>query len=208
MMNRTIVVNDVEPAVLSMRAPTGLEFILGIKFLKQNKDPIDLATLLPQLVLLPRSTGGVFATDVVTVDGQLGYGKAQIPATALVDRAGYNLELYQRVPAIAPEDPPYPTGLLAKGALILEGSSYQGWSPLAPIIVPVITGPQGPQGAPGADSTVPGPVGPKGQRGSIWTTGVGNPVATGSEVEGDMYLDEGNGNVWRWSGGAWALGVF
>jgi len=55
-----------------------------------------------------------------------------------------------------------------------------------------------------APAALPGPAGPPGVRGSIWTTGVGAPVATDALV-GDMYLNESNGDVWRYDGAAWAL---
>ena len=59
------------------------------------------------------------------------------------------------------------------------------------------TGPAGPQGATGAT----GDTGEAGARGSRWYTGAGPPgVIPDVRVEGDMYLDESNGDVWRWDG--------
>jgi hypothetical protein len=43
-------------------------------------------------------------------------------------------------------------------------------------------------------------------RGSRWYTGAGAPTLPAADrVEGDMYLDENNGDVWRWDAptGTW-----
>jgi hypothetical protein len=41
-------------------------------------------------------------------------------------------------------------------------------------------------------------------RGSRWYTGAGAPaIVPDTRVEGDMYLDESNGDVWRWDGATW-----
>jgi hypothetical protein len=48
-----------------------------------------------------------------------------------------------------------------------------------------------------------GPVGDQGVRGSRWYTGPGAPGAVPDvRVEGDMWLNETNGDVWRWDAGA------
>ena len=196
MLNRTIVINNVEPAILSMRAPMGIELNVGLKFLKQDATtPIDIATLLPQLAILPRSRGGIYAYEVEPVDGQLGLGTVNIPGTALIDMSGYTLELYQRRPATNPDDPKVATGLLAKGTMALEGKSYIQYGPLGMINTPVVTGPPGPQGE-------------QGPRGATWTSGIGAPVVTGSEIADDMYLDTSTGNVWKFTGTAWTMGTF
>ena len=196
MLNRTIVVNNVEPAILSMRTPMGIELNVGLKFLKQDATtPIDIATLLPQLAILPRSRGGIYAYDVEPVDGQLGLGTVNIPGTALIDMSGYTLELYQRREPTAPGDPKVATGLLAKGTMALEGKSYIQYGPLGMVNVPVVTGPPGPQGE-------------QGPRGATWTSGIGAPVVTGSEIADDMYLDTSTGNVWKFTGTAWTMGTF
>ena len=198
MLNRSIVVNNVEPSFLSMRAPMGIELHVGLRFSKQDSTPLDIAAILPVLALLPRSHGSVWAYDVEAVGGETGFGTVSIPGNALVDMAGYTLELYQRRPAEVPENPPVPNGMLAKGTLVLEGNSYVQYGPLGIHSVPVIQGAPGPMGPPGEQGT----------RGGIWTTGTGAPVTTGAEVNGDMYLDEVTGNVWRFSGTVWVLGTF
>lgn len=205
MTARTIVLNPVEPALLSIRAALGVDLDLDLTFLAQNRSPVDPTPLLPQLALLPRSSRQVFAYDVEITGPANGTGTVSVPGTALVDANGYNLELYQRRAAQASGDPAVPVGLLAKGVLRLEGSAYMQMGPLGMINVPVVVGPPGPQGAQGAASTIPGPAG---QRGSIWTTGSGAPTVTGSELSGDMYLDEVTGDVWRFDGAAWARGSF
>lgn len=212
-IQRAVYLNPVEPTILSLRTPMGVDLDLDITFLKQNSDPVDPFSLLPQFALLPRSRGGVYAYDVEPIPGRVA-GNVKVPGTALIDTSGYSIELYQRRPAQNPVDPPVPSGLLAKGVLRLEGSAHQQFGPLGMIAVPVIVGPQGqpgPEGPPGiqgeagADSLVPGP---QGLRGSIWTTGPGEPVATGNEIPGDMWLNETNGDVWRFNGSTWMRGTF
>ena len=48
-----------------------------------------------------------------------------------------------------------------------------------------------------------GPAGASGQRGSVWTTGSGPPSPDTASLVGDMYLNEANGDVWRYDGGSW-----
>lgn len=200
MTERIIVINSIEPSPLSLRMPFGIELALGLTFLKQDLTPQDPTPLYPQLALLPRSATQVYAYDVDTTNVAEGTAAVTVPGTALVDRNGYNLELYQRRAALNPDDPPVPVGLLARGVLRLDGDAYTQIGPLAMIGTPVIVGPVGPAGAAGIS-------GAQGQRGSIWTTGAGAPTATDALV-GDMYLDEATGNVWRWSGEAWVMGMF
>lgn len=202
---RTIVLNPIEPALLSVRSGLGIDLDLGLTFLSQARTPVDPTPLRAQLVLLPRSGYGMSPYDVTVLSVDGGTASVTVPGVTLIDANGYNLELYQRRAAANPDDPPVAIGLLAKGVLRLEGSAYTSWGPLSPINVPVVVGPAGPPGAQGAASTVPGPAG---QRGSIWTTGSGAPAVTGSELSGDMYLDEVTGDVWRFDGAAWARGSF
>jgi hypothetical protein len=200
--NRTIVIYGIgEPSPLSLRVPTGLEFLLSLTVLDQSLAPVDYSAAPPQAVLLPRSQGGAFAYDFAAVDGQAGVFNAMFPGGTFNDRRGYSLEVYARRLAETEGDPLVPTTLLAKGSVVIDGSAYQAHSPLAPIVVPTVIGPQGPQGIQG----IPGETG---ARGSIWTTGNGPPSAQGTEVPGDMYLDENNGDVWRWDGAAWLMGTF
>ena len=71
----------------------------------------------------------------------------------------------------------------------------KGESPPPEYVVSYVKGGsiQGPAGSPGET----------GQRGSIWTTGVGAPSPATASLVGDMYLDESNGDVWRYDGTSW-----
>jgi len=172
MIARTIVLNPVEPALLSVRSALGVNLDLDLTFLRQDQSVIVMTDLLPQLALMPRSSFGVFAYDIED------NGTVSVPGTALIDPSGYTLELYERRAATNPDDPPVPVGLIAKGVLRLEGSAYQRMGPLAPIVVPVVigpTGPQGPVGATGANGE-PGPTGPAGPA-NVLTVGT---VTTGA----------------------------
>ena len=206
MISRTVVLNDIEPGDLSLRHPFGVDLDLAIAFRDQHDAPVDPAPIWPQLALLPRSRGGVYAYDIETTSSAGGTAQVSIPGAALTDRSGYGLELYLRAANAVPGDPPLPVGLAAQGVLRLQGSAYQRYGPLAPISVPVVTGPTGPQGPQGEASTVPGPTG---QRGSVWTTGPGDPVVMGGELPGDMFLDETTGNVWQFdTATGWARRTF
>ena len=57
---------------------------------------------------------------------------------------------------------------------------------------------------PARHSRLAGQPGVDGPRGSMWFTGNGDPTLAGDFIIGDMYLDQSNGNVWRWEGNlAW-----
>lgn len=202
-----IVINPVEPAALSIRHPLGIDLALDLAFVSQKRAPVDPTPLMPQLTLLPRSQGGVYAYDVETVNAAGGTGHVDVPGTALTDVRGYNVELYFRQAAANPDDPPKPYKLAAAGSMLLQGLAYMRQGPHGMINVPVVVGPPGAPGVAGTPGA-PGSAGADGRRGSIWTTGSGNPAASGSELPGDMYLDNATGNVWRWDGATWVLGTF
>ncbi len=73
-------------------------------------------------------------------------------------------------------------------------------------------GPQGPQGIQGIQGIqgnqglqgIQGVAGIDGQDGNVWFEGNGAPVGLfGNEIEGDLYLDLTNGDVYRFEAGAW-----
>lgn len=97
MIARTIILNPIEPALLSARSPLGLDLDLDLTFLNQDRSPADPAALKPQLALLPRSALGVFAYDIETTSSAGGHGTVSVPGSALVDFAGYAL-----VPSMVP----------------------------------------------------------------------------------------------------------
>jgi len=154
-LNRTITLNAIEPAQLSLRVPLGVELDLDLSFRSQLGQTIDPNSLLAQLVLIPRSRGGSYAYDFETVDSGAGLASVVVPSSVLVDPRGYSVELYQRIAAPNPDDPPIPVGLLAKGVVVTQGVSYSQGTALGPIVVPQVVGPVGPQG----------PIGPQGVQG-------------------------------------------
>lgn len=200
MLNRVIVINPIEPALLSIRSPLGIALDLGLTFQKQDGSPVDPDTLKPQIALMPRSSFGVWPFDVTTASSEQGLANVSVPGNVLMDPAGYSIELYARRTADNPANPPVPTSMLAKGVLRTEGLAYQQFGPLEMINVPTIVGPPGPAGPPGE----------AGQRGSMWFTGDGDPTETGGKIDGDMYLNNLNGDVWRFNGNTlmWVLGTF
>ena len=147
----------------------------------------NVAALYPQLVLRPFTTATSYGYDINIDDPTGASGLAVIPASAMTDR--FNIEVYSRNDIGQPQD------MLACGRIDLTGYAYMAYSPLAPASYSVgPAGPAGPQGVPG------GP-GPQGMRGSRWYTGTGVPTEAipDARIDGDMYLDETNGDVWRWS---------
>ena len=205
-MNRIIVINDIEPAALSLRHPLGTSLELRLTIRNQQAAAVDPATILPQFCLLPRSAGGIYAYDMEAYDATNGIVRVEINGTAFTDSSGYGIEVYSRKvnPSGLPEDPRVPTALIAQGSMAMQGLAHQSLGPLGMISVPVTIGPAGPVGATGAQ----GPVGDTGQRGSIWTTGSGAPGYISGQLVGDMYLDEATGNVWRFDGDVWLRGSF
>lgn len=143
----------------------------------------NVAALYPQLVLRPFTTPTTYGYDINIDDPTGASGLAVIPASAMTDR--FSVEVYSRNDVGQPQD------MLACGRIDLTGYAYMAYSPLAP--ASYSTGPMGPAGTPGAS-------GAPGVRGSRWYTGAGAPGDIPDErIEGDMYLDETTGDVWRWS---------
>ena len=150
-----------------------------------------IAEMKPQLVLRPYTSFSVFAYDIDVNDPVGGAGIVTIPGSVMNDR--FHLELYER------NSIDQPVRMLASGKIDISGMGYIRSGPLAPATyTPGPTGPAGPVGATGAT----GLQGDPGVRGSRWYTGAGPPVSVppdADRIDGDMYLDESNGDVWRWS---------
>jgi hypothetical protein len=155
-ISRNVFLNPVEPAKLSVRTPLGVEMDLTLAFLSPLGAAVDPGELMPQLVLMPRSFGGRYAYDFETVDAAAGTAMVTVPGPALGDLRGYSVEIYERIAAPNPDDPPVPVGLIATGVLATQGSAYLTNGPLAPMAIPTIIGPQGPQGEQGIQGD-PGP---------------------------------------------------
>jgi hypothetical protein len=156
----------------------------------------NIASLYPQLVMRPFTQPQIYAYDITINDPTGASGIATVPGVVMNDR--FSLEVYSR------NSTGQPQRLLASGRADLNGYGYAATGPLGPASYP--TGPVGPAGPAGAVGPA-GPVGDPGIRGSRWYTGAGAPVVVpDARVDGDMWLDESNGDVWRWSGttSAWA----
>ena len=142
----------------------------------------NIASLYPQLVLRPFTQPYVFAYDIVINDPTGASGIATVPGVVMNDRFG--VEIYER------NEIGQPQRMLAVGKVDLTGYAYLSTGPLGPASYP--TGPAGPVGPPGL-------TGSPGTRGSRWYTGAGAPAGVpDTRVDGDMWLDETNGDVWRW----------
>jgi hypothetical protein len=145
--------------------------------------------LFPQLVLKPYTKQGLYAYDIVINDPTGASGIATIPGGVINDR--HNIEVYTRNSIGQPQR------MIAAGRIDLTGDAYRSSGPLGPAAYP--TGPEGPAGPQGPRG-VTGATGDQGERGSHWYTGAGAPGAIpDTRVDGDMYLDETTGDVWRWN---------
>jgi hypothetical protein len=154
-----------------------------------------IVDLYPQLVLKPFTQPQIYAYDIAINDPTGASGIATVPGVVMNDRFG--VEVYSRNATGQPQR------MLASGRIDLTGSGYMAAGPLGPASYP--TGPSGPAGPVGA-SGAPGAIGAPGVRGSRWYTGAGSPAGLltvpDDRVEGDMWLDESNGDVWRWTAAA------
>jgi hypothetical protein len=151
----------------------------------------NIASLYPQIVLKPFTQPYVYAYDIVINDPTGASGIATVPGVTMNDRFG--VEVYTRNSSGAPQR------MIARGRVDLTGDGYRSTGPLGPASYP--TGPAGPAGPVGA-SGAPGAPGDPGVRGSRWYTGAGAPsLPSTGRVDGDMWLDETTGDVWRWDDG-------
>jgi hypothetical protein len=149
----------------------------------------NIADLYPQLVLRPFTRAAMHAYDIVINDPTGASGVATVPGVVMNDR--FSVEVYARNALGQPQR------MLATGRVDLNGYGYVSSGPLGPASYP--TGPSGPAGPVGATGAAGAP-GDPGIRGSRWYTGPGAPaVVPDVRVDGDMWLDESNGDVWRWS---------
>jgi hypothetical protein len=194
MHKTTIYVNPTLPDSIGFAQAAGVPGDLRFYFKQPDGLPYaEIANLNPQLVMRPFTSNGIYGYDIVVDDVTGAAGIATLPGSMMNDR--FNIEVYTR------NDQKQPLEMLACGRIDLTGYAYTKYGPLAPATYAVgpsgPTGPQGPRGITGAQ-------GDPGLRGSRWYTGVGAPTfIPGDRIEGDMYLDETNGDVWRWSEGTW-----
>lgn len=191
MHQATIFVNPTLPDEIGFAQGAGLPGDVRFYFKQPNGLPYtDIANLNPQMVMRPFTSRSIAGYDIVVNDVTGASGIATIPGSVMNDR--FNIEVYTRNSDGQPQD------LLACGRIDLTGYGYMVFSPLSPAVATVgPMGPAGPQGPTGAQ-------GPQGVRGSRWYTGTGVPVVVPDvRMEGDMYLDETTGGVWRWSSGSW-----
>lgn len=194
-MIRHVYVSDIEPSPLSLRPVAGVPLNLELRFFQMSGGSLvryDLSTAYPQVVLTSRTNRNVSANDLTVTEALLGEAETTLPGSMFGEINGYNLEVYLR------NSDGNPTALVAKGSAIPIWGAYQTGGPLGPMTVPVVEGPPGPTGP-------AGPVGPTGSRGSIWFTGTGDPTLTSGVQVGDMYLNNANGDVWRYDGTTWTV---
>jgi len=160
----------------------------------------NVVELHPQLVLRPFTQPYIHAYDIVINDPTGASGIATVPGPVMNDR--FSIEVYERNSIGQPQR------MLAVGRVDLTGYGYYASGPLGPASYPQgpqgIAGPQGPRG-------VQGEQGIEGERGSRWYSGAGPPASftiPDDRVDGDMWLDESNGDVWRWNATAQTWSAF
>ena len=199
MHTATIYVNPTLPDQIGFAQAAGVPGDVRFYFKALNGLPYAaISGLNPQLVLRPFTSNGIYGYDIAVDDVTGASGLATLPASTMNDR--FDIEVYTRNDQLQPVD------MLACGRIDLTGYGYTAYGPLAP--ASYSTGPAGPAGPAGADGT-PGPAGDPGVRGSRWYTGAGAPaVVPDVRVDGDMWLDENTGDVWRWNAGTMTWTVF
>jgi hypothetical protein len=173
----------------------GLPGDIRIDFKTQSNLPYtQIADEYPQLVLRPfHQIGEAYAYDLNVDDPAAASAFTAIPGPVMADQ--FTAEVYTRNSIGQPQR------MLAAGRIDMTGLAFRFGDKLSgatyAIGPPGPPGPQGPQGIPGV-------------RGSRWYTGVGPPSPTvpgGTRVDGDMWLNESNGDVYRWSDttGTWTV---
>lgn len=92
-MIRTVHLNDIEPALMSMRSPLGFDLVLDLDY--RNADDTKLSTdLAATLVLQGRSTNGVALTYLAAaIDVVNGKARVLVPGGDLTDVNGYQATL-------------------------------------------------------------------------------------------------------------------
>ena len=201
MHQATIYVDPTGPAPVGFSQAAGMPGDIRFQFKTQtNLAYPGIADMFPQLVLRPFTTHNIFAYDIVINDPTGAAGIATVPGPVMNDR--FSIEVYERNSLGQPQR------MLAVGRVDLTGSGYYASGPLGPASYPQgpqgIAGPQGPRG-------VQGEQGIEGERGSRWYSGAGPPASftiPDDRVDGDMWLDETNGDVWRWNGTAQTWSAF
>jgi hypothetical protein len=191
-----IYVNPTLPDEIGFSQAAGMPGDVRFYFKTPDGMPyVEIADLNPQMVMRPFTSGGIFGYDIVVNDVTGASGIATVPGSAMNDK--FNIEVYTRDVEQRPLD------MIACGRIDLTGYGYMKYGPLSPATYS--TGPMGPAGPMGPRGAV-GDTGAPGVRGSRWFTGPSAPTIGGpGMVEGDMYLDESNGDVYRWTDGAWAV---
>ena len=97
-INRTLVLNPVEPAPISFKLPTGIETWVNVALLRQTGAPYAMDTA-SQLYLTSRSDRRVLRYPMLSVDPINGQARAVIPAGDIRDENGYNVQIIGTVDA-------------------------------------------------------------------------------------------------------------
>lgn len=99
-MNRTIALNEIEPAPLSLRWSQGLDLPLDLTVMAQNGTMVDLSLISPALILEPRSGGPVQSYAGVTDQAGLGTATFRIPGSDYKDSNGYRISLFGAIDGV------------------------------------------------------------------------------------------------------------
>jgi hypothetical protein len=119
-INRTLVLNPVEPAPISLKLPTGIETQVHITYTRQDGAPYASDTS-SQLYLIARSDRRVLNYPLLSLDPINGQSRAVIPAGDIKDQNGYNVQIIGTVDA----EP----RLIAKGSASVEPTEALGVIP-------------------------------------------------------------------------------
>jgi len=99
-MNRQIMLNQIEPAALSLRWPQGLDLPIDLTVREQDGTMVDLSLVNPVLELEPRSGGALQSYAGATDLAGLGTATFRVPGGDYKDSNGYRLSLYGAVDGV------------------------------------------------------------------------------------------------------------
>ena len=196
MHQATIYVNPTLPDEIGFAQAAGVPGDVRFYFKAPDGTPyVEIADLDPQLVMRPFTSSSIYGYDILVNDVTGASGIATVPGSVMNDK--FNIEVYTR------DSEQHPLDMIACGRIDLTGYGYTQYGPLAP--ASYSTGPAGPAGPMGPRGMV-GDTGAPGVRGSRWYTGPSTPtIGAPAVIEGDMWLDESNGDVYRWTDGTWTV---
>ena len=194
MHQAVIYIDPVGPAPVGFAQAAGMPGDIRFDFKTQgNLAYPDIASLYPQLVLRPFTRPDIHAYDIEINDPTGASGIAKVPGVVMNDR--FSIEVYSRdVDRPAAADARRRPGRPDRLRLRHDRTARPRQLP---------DGPRGPCGARWCDGRPGGHRRAGPARIALVHRRRGSCAVPDERVAGDMWLDETNGDVWRWDGTTW-----